>query len=146
MKVNSPGAISLRRKPRAEIYIEGGKALAFSSNLCIKGADTAHFDDPPKEAYAEFYTIIEEILKRAYNLDSSISSWSKWRIFVAPAVFEAALLIYGIYRERHIGDLITMLVIGALMTIPFGYVWEKNARKILWVSRAGGDTRPDDAP
>ncbi|MCK5237367.1 MAG: hypothetical protein KAR06_10305 [Deltaproteobacteria bacterium] len=113
---------------KTQLFLHGGKILTLHKDDRFSrqgGGETMAFDD--------FLSFIEA---KAENLDIEISKWKKWRIYIPLIVFEFALVISAILRDRTLGYAVILLAVGAAFSLSFGYIWEKKARKLVWNKEA----------
>lgn len=120
------------RFPFAELFIKGGKTLKIRRQIYLKGVEIKRYEDNFKNKYNSFYTFMEIIAERAINRKDNISNWVEWRIALPIICAEIILGFYGIFAHKSLDEIILIGIIGGIMSVPLGLLWEHKARKKKW--------------
>jgi len=121
------------RLPTAELFLEGGKVVAIPNKFVLEGQKQHQIEDRHKNRYPEFFILIEAISKNSPDLKSEVSSWLEWRLLLPVVIVELILGVILLFVYRiNLEHGVTIALLGGVVFVPVGWVWERKARKKYW--------------
>ena len=121
--------------PSVSLFLKGGRVVRIYKKINLSGVSTMGFEDKFKQRFKELFTVIREIEARAMNMRRNISRWIEWRVFVIALIVEPIIYIFVLIADpKHdvFGISHTYALIGGVISIIFGMIWEFYARKNHW--------------
>lgn len=120
------------RGPFSEIFLKGGRSVKIKSNISIEGQVDNLLSKSKNSDYCQYFKLIELIEKNAVNINRDISSWKEWRLILVPVILEALLFFYCLLARKSLPELVTVIIMGGIIGLPLGWMWENRARKKYW--------------
>ena len=115
--------------PLAEIFLEGGKIIVVKKNRNIFFAGSKTSNDVIKLSCQE---ALKRIKRNAVNINPVLKDWLAWRLVVPSGIIGTNVMFVSLFKGMPIDIAIPMATCASFIIMPFGFFWEKNARKKSW--------------